>query len=85
MLLGRTGLCSVCNKISALPNRLGEVLIQSMKGTDHPFFPPLGQDEKEWLSVTLNSKAVRSAVGDDSKSANAIMGTNAMRVLRLPG
>jgi hypothetical protein len=53
-------------------------------GTDHPFFPPLERGEKEWLSVSLNSKAVNSAVGDDSKSADAIMGGNAMRVLRLP-
>ncbi|KAK4546341.1 hypothetical protein LTR36_002018 [Oleoguttula mirabilis] len=54
-----------------------------MFGTDHPFFPPLEEDEGEWLSVKLNSQAVRSTFGDDPKNAAAIMGGNAMRVLRL--
>lgn len=52
-------------------------------GTDHPFFPPLDGDDDEWLSVTLNSKAVRSALGDDAKTAEDIMGGNAVRILRL--
>jgi hypothetical protein len=52
-------------------------------GTDHPFFPPLNKNEKEWPSVTLNSKAVRNAFGDDQKSSEALMGANAVRVLRL--
>ena len=52
-------------------------------GTDHPFFPPLKGDEKEWLSVTLNSKAVKTALRADPKSADAVMGGNAMRILRL--
>jgi aminocarboxymuconate-semialdehyde decarboxylase len=52
-------------------------------GTDHPFFPPLDEGEKEWLSVKMNSQAVKSVFADDSKSAAAIMGGNAARILRL--
>ena len=57
----------------------------SSSGTDHPFFPPLEEGETEWLSVTLNSKAVKSALGSDPKTAAAVMGGNAMRILRLDG
>ncbi|CAK3858361.1 2-amino-3-carboxymuconate-6-semialdehyde decarboxylase [Lecanosticta acicola] len=53
-----------------------------MFGTDHPFFPPLDGEEK-WLSVTSNASAVRSALGEDTKTAEGIMGGNAVRVLRL--
>ena len=56
----------------------------TFSGTDHPFFPPLEEDETEWLSVTLNSKAVKKTFGDDPKTAQAIMGDNAVRILRLP-
>ncbi|KAI9166769.1 2-amino-3-carboxymuconate-6-semialdehyde decarboxylase [Paramyrothecium foliicola] len=55
-----------------------------MFGTDHPFFPPLATDEQaEWESVSLNAEAVAKAVGKDSAEADAIMGLNAIRVLRL--
>lgn len=54
-----------------------------MFGTDHPFFPPLGEGETEWLSVKLNSDAVKSVFKDDEKAAGAVMGGNAVRVLRL--
>lgn len=52
-------------------------------GTDHPFFPPLEGDGKVWESVTLNSSAVKSALGEDQETTDAIMGGNAVRVLRL--
>ncbi|KAI1406051.1 hypothetical protein F4819DRAFT_284447 [Hypoxylon fuscum] len=53
-------------------------------GTDHPFFPPLGSDEQgEWESVTWNAEAVRKALGDESDGARAVMGGNAIEVLRL--
>nr|POF13693.1 2-amino-3-carboxymuconate-6-semialdehyde decarboxylase [Quercus suber] len=52
-------------------------------GTDHPFFPPLDNNDPEWLSVTLNSGAVKKAFGDDLQTADAVMGSNAKRVLRL--
>jgi predicted TIM-barrel fold metal-dependent hydrolase len=55
-----------------------------MFGTDHPFFPPLETDEQgEWESVGLNAEAVARAVGRESPDADAIMGSNAIRVLRL--
>jgi predicted TIM-barrel fold metal-dependent hydrolase len=57
-----------------------------MFGTDHPFFPPLGGDEQgEWESVMLNAQAVSKAVGEGSREALAIMGGNAIEVLRLVG
>ncbi len=52
-------------------------------GTDHPFFPPLAEGETEWLSVKLNSQAVQTAL-EDKQMANAVMGGNAARILRLP-
>ncbi|KEY71845.1 hypothetical protein S40285_01152 [Stachybotrys chlorohalonatus IBT 40285] len=53
-------------------------------GTDHPFFPPLTSDEQgEWESVSLNAAAVAKAVGEGSADADAIMGSNAVRILRL--
>lgn len=55
-----------------------------MFGTDHPFFPPLTTDEQdEWESVSLNTQAVMKAVGKETEEAKAIMGGNAIRVLRL--
>ena len=55
-----------------------------MFGTDHPFFPPLTGDEQgEWESVSLNADAVMKAVGKETVEAKAIMGGNAIRVLRL--
>lgn len=55
-----------------------------MFGTDHPFFPPLGEDQnEEWLSVKLISQAVNTALAGDKTAAQAIMGGNAIEVLRL--
>ena len=55
-----------------------------MFGTDHPFFPPLTSDEQgEWESVSLNAEAVMKAVGEESEEAKAIMGGNAIKLLRL--
>jgi predicted TIM-barrel fold metal-dependent hydrolase len=55
-----------------------------MFGTDHPFFPPLMSDEQgEWESVSLNAEAVTKAVGEGTEEAKAIMGGNAIKVLRL--
>ncbi|KAI6087503.1 hypothetical protein F4821DRAFT_235959 [Hypoxylon rubiginosum] len=55
-----------------------------MFGTDHPFFPPLGSDEQgEWESVTWNAEAVKKALGDGTDAARAVMGGNAVEILRL--
>ncbi|KOS22449.1 2-amino-3-carboxymuconate-6-semialdehyde decarboxylase [Escovopsis weberi] len=57
-----------------------------MFGTDHPFFPPITSDEQgEWESVSLNAAAVTKAVGEASPEAEAIMGANAINILRLQG
>ncbi|ERS99947.1 hypothetical protein HMPREF1624_03316 [Sporothrix schenckii ATCC 58251] len=53
-------------------------------GTDHPFFPPLDSDEQgQWESVSMNADAVKNALGDGSEAAAAVMGGNAVRILRL--
>lgn len=55
-------------------------------GTDHPFFPPLDTEEREWLSVTSNMKAVLAATGDDDEQTGLnILGGNAMRILHIDG
>lgn len=55
-----------------------------MFGTDHPFFPPLTSDEQgEWESMTWNMEAVKKALGDGSEGTKAVMGGNAVSVLRL--
>ena len=58
-----------------------------MFGTDHPFFPPVGEGEGEgegeWESVRLNVEAVRGALGEGTVEAGMVMGGNAVRVLRL--
>lgn len=55
-----------------------------MFGTDHPFFPPLNSDEQgEWESMTWNKTAVEKALGEGSEGAKAVMGGNAIEILRL--
>jgi aminocarboxymuconate-semialdehyde decarboxylase len=54
-----------------------------MFGTDHPFFPPLEEGEKEWLSVRTNERAVEGAFGGEEEGVSAVMGGNAVRVLKL--
>ncbi|KAF3908574.1 hypothetical protein ABW21_db0208577 [Orbilia brochopaga] len=65
-----------------------------MFGTDHPFFPPLededaqgesvdGKKPEKWLSVTTNYKAIHDAFGEDKAQAEAVLGGNAVRLLRL--
>ncbi|KAF2201009.1 uracil-5-carboxylate decarboxylase [Delitschia confertaspora ATCC 74209] len=53
-------------------------------GTDHPFFPPLEEDAKEWHSVTTNYAAISKAFeGAIQGSAEDVLGNNAVRILRL--
>lgn len=54
-------------------------------GTDHPFFPPLDEDETEWLSVKSNYAAIKSAFDGDDSAAKAVLGGNAVRILKLDG
>ncbi|EOA90525.1 uncharacterized protein SETTUDRAFT_175543 [Exserohilum turcica Et28A] len=52
-------------------------------GTDHPFFPPLEEDAKEWHSVNANYGAISKAFATDDKKAQDVLGGNAVRILRL--
>ncbi|MCJ1407512.1 hypothetical protein MMC19_001583 [Ptychographa xylographoides] len=55
-------------------------------GTDHPFFPPVGEQvggEKQWLSVKMNVDAVWGAFGEDRLGAEGVLGGNAIRLLGL--
>ncbi|KAI9709493.1 MAG: hypothetical protein M1820_003253 [Bogoriella megaspora] len=55
-----------------------------MFGTDHPFFPPLeGEEDQDWPSVSLNSKAVKDFFQKDPEAAAMVVGGNARRILRL--
>lgn len=54
-----------------------------MFGTDHPFFPPLEQENEEWLSVSLNTAAVKTVFEGDEKVREMVMGGNAVEVLEL--
>lgn len=54
-----------------------------MFGTDHPFFPPLGDKSDEWPSVSTNYSAIHGAFGKDQAIVHGILGQNAMRVLGL--
>ena len=52
-------------------------------GTDHPFFPPLEEDAKEWHSVRANYQAISQVFGSDDARAGDVLGGNAVRILRL--
>jgi hypothetical protein len=52
-------------------------------GTDHPFFPPLNEGEKEWLSVTTNYKAIDETFEGEKEAVAAVLGGNAARILKL--
>lgn len=53
-----------------------------MFGTDHPFFPPLGDEGGKWLSVETNSTAIKGVLGSGEEAKGAL-GGNAVRVLNL--
>ncbi|KAF2822288.1 hypothetical protein CC86DRAFT_331210 [Ophiobolus disseminans] len=52
-------------------------------GTDHPFFPPLEEETKEWHSVNANYGAIAKTFSTDDKKAQDVLGGNAVRILRL--
>lgn len=54
-----------------------------MFGTDHPFFPPLGEEGGKWLSVESNKSVINGALSQDDKAIKNILGGNAVRVLGL--
>ena len=52
-------------------------------GTDHPFFPPLDEGAKEWVSVRTNITAIEGALGKDENAVAAVLGGNAVNLLKL--
>ena len=52
-------------------------------GTDHPFFPPLGKSQGEWMSVQTNVDAVRAGLGTDTEGIEDVLGGNAVQLLNL--
>lgn len=54
-----------------------------MFGTDHPFFPPLGEETDKWPSVGTNYMAIQEANAKDGEIAKNILGGNAVKVLGL--
>ena len=52
-------------------------------GTDHPFFPPLGEDGGKWASVETNYEGIKGALGSQTEGAKAALGGNAVRILNL--
>jgi aminocarboxymuconate-semialdehyde decarboxylase len=55
--------------------------INSEAGTDHPFFPPLDEDQEKWASVETNYKAISE--GADEPSGKGVLGGNAVDILNL--
>ncbi|TBU23502.1 amidohydrolase 2 [Dichomitus squalens] len=51
-------------------------------GTDHPFFPPLGESEK-WKSVVENLEAIDGVYGWDEADKDAVRGGNAIALFNL--
>ena len=51
-------------------------------GTDHPFFPPLGETEK-WRSVVENLEAISAVQGWTDADADGVRGTNAIQLFNL--
>lgn len=59
-------------------------MFSMLLGTDHPFFPPLHDEDEKWPSVTTNYHAIRTSFGDEkAESVGLVLGSNANRVLRL--
>jgi aminocarboxymuconate-semialdehyde decarboxylase len=51
-------------------------------GTDHPFFPPLGSEER-WMSVVENLEAIEGVGAWTDKEKNGVRGGNALELFGL--
>jgi aminocarboxymuconate-semialdehyde decarboxylase len=51
-------------------------------GTDHPFFPPLGETDK-WRSVVENLEAIEGVEGWSEEVKDGVRGRNALTLFRL--
>lgn len=52
-------------------------------GTDHPFFPPLDEGAKEWVSVKTNVNVIEKALEGNNNAIRAVLGTNSIELLGL--
>ncbi|EPS32481.1 hypothetical protein PDE_07441 [Penicillium oxalicum 114-2] len=52
-------------------------------GTDHPFFPPLSDEDEQWTSVVTNYKAINKTFEKDGDAVAGVLGGNAIRILNL--
>ena len=54
-------------------------------GTDHPFFPPIGEGKKaeQWMSVLQNLDAIESVAGWGEEEKDAVRGGNAVKLFGL--
>jgi predicted TIM-barrel fold metal-dependent hydrolase len=52
-------------------------------GTDHPFFPPMDDGAKEWVSAKANINAVNEALCGNHEAVAGVLGRNAIDLLRL--
>lgn len=59
--------------------------LPSSRRTDHPFFPPLSEDQADakWESVVQNLEAIETAGGWDADDVAAVRGGNAARLFKL--
>lgn len=67
--------------LQAAVNAVGEDRV--LFGTDHPFFPPLDNGAKEWVSVKTNMQAVEEALVGNDPAVAAVFGRNAIELLNL--
>ena len=51
-------------------------------GTDHPFFPPLNEEEK-WMSVVENLEAIEGVRGWSNEDKDRVRGENAVNLFGL--
>jgi hypothetical protein len=65
-----------------MPKRT-DVHLRRRLGTDHPFFPPLEGEGEQWLSVTTNYGAIKKAFPENGEKSQAVLGGNAVRLLKL--
>ncbi|KAJ5489020.1 hypothetical protein N7539_003910 [Penicillium diatomitis] len=52
-------------------------------GTDHPFFPPLNEEDEKWASVVTNYSAIDKSFEQNADAIARVLGGNAIRLLKL--
>ncbi|OJD17886.1 hypothetical protein AJ78_02058 [Emergomyces pasteurianus Ep9510] len=75
VIYGEVGLTAAVNGVGSVDRVLF--------GTDHPFFPPLDGMDGPWLSVMTNRSAIDGAFGNEPDAVRAILGENAVKILKL--